>query len=86
MIILFSKKFKKQFRKLPKRTQLRVGERIKLFTTDSQNPLLNNHKLQGKQSNYSSINISGDIRALYENLDKKKVLFVTIGTHSELYQ
>jgi mRNA-degrading endonuclease YafQ of YafQ-DinJ toxin-antitoxin module len=48
-------------------------------------PLLNNHKLQGDIDGYFSINISGDIQAIYEQVDKDLVLFVKIGTHSQLY-
>ena len=66
--------------------QFRVGERINIFRKDPQNALLNNHKLQGRQSDYLSINISGDIRALYEYMGKKKVLFVAVGGHSQLYK
>lgn len=41
--------------------------------------------LSGNYSGFHSINITGDIRALYEEIDGSYVIFEFIGTHSELY-
>ncbi len=85
MIVTFSHRFKKEFQKLPENTRRRFGARIKLFVENKNHPQLNNHKLQGRYKGYSSINISGDVRVVYEFTSKEEVLFLKIGTHSQLY-
>lgn len=85
MIISFSKQFKKDFKKLPKKAKFQFQNRLEIFQEDKNNPQLNNHKLQGSYNEFYSINISGNIRAIYEQVAKNKVLFIKIGTHSQLY-
>jgi len=85
MRISFSKEFKKGFKKLSKKSKVQFRGRIEIFQKDRNNPQLNNHKLHGEYDDFYSINISGDIRAIYEVLDKDKVLFIKIGTHNQLY-
>lgn len=82
--IHFHNKFWKIYEKLPKTMQQKVKERIKLFSTDSFHPTLNNHTLSGKFQNHRSINITGDYRAIYVEHNNMYV-FKLIGTHSELY-
>ncbi len=85
MEIVFRKEFKKQYQKLPKKIQQKFAERLQLFTTDQNHPLLHLHTLTGTDAPIESINITGDYRALlYRN--KSIVTFLKIGTHSELYR
>lgn len=86
MKILFSKKFRKEFKEFPTKIQKRITERIVLFSENDNNPLLNSHALHGEYAKYYSINISGDIRVLYEFIDKNTVLFVKVGTNNKLYE
>ena len=78
--------FERQYKKLSNELQERVGERLALLIADERNPLLNNHKLHGEYSNCRSINITGDIRIVYEKLGSKKYYLRALGTHSELYE
>jgi addiction module RelE/StbE family toxin len=81
----FSKYFKKRFKKLSVSVRTTFQERLDLFLSEPFHPLLHNHPLYGKYSQYRSINITGDIRAVfkqYEDLAR----FEGIGTHSELYK
>lgn len=84
MIIKFEKKFKKKYKTLGDKKQRQFLDRLKLFKNDEYNPLLNNHKLSSPYKGCRSINISGDLRAIYYK-ESTVVYFVTIGTHSELY-
>ncbi len=84
MILDFSKKFRKRLVKHPEAVQKRFEQRIELFFTDPFHPILRNHSLQGTFDGYRSINITGDIRAVFKQ-GEHKILFVDIGTHSELY-
>ena len=85
MIIFFSKKFKKSFKKLSVTLQDSFEERLFLLKKDKFHPLLCNHKLQGEYFGCRSINVSGDIRAIFKEHDNSDIVFIDIGTHSRLY-
>jgi addiction module RelE/StbE family toxin len=85
MKILYLKSFKKQYKKLPKKQQLQFDSRLVLFVISPTSPELRNHPLKGSYYGYWSINISGDLRALYKIQGDSIVIFALIGTHSELY-
>ena len=50
------------------------------------NPKLNHHKLTGELAGFHSINVGGDLRALYREYEDNTVVFEKIGTHSQLYK
>ena len=79
------KNFKKQFSKLPPKVQRQFFERVELFLKDKFNPILNNHSVESAYPGWRSINITGDYRALYESRAENFLVFMKIGTHSELY-
>lgn len=85
MQIIFHKNFKNRYKKLSRKAQIKFKERLKLFTLDPYNPLLNNHSLHGKWQDFRSINITGDVRAIYKPIDSQTVEFVLIDSHSNLY-
>ncbi len=60
-------------------------ERLEIFIEDPFDPRLRNHPLKGKLKGYRSINITGDWRALFKEVEDG-VYFVIIGTHSQLYK
>jgi mRNA-degrading endonuclease YafQ of YafQ-DinJ toxin-antitoxin module len=72
-------------RKQPKVIQEKFYERLGLFIKDPHNQLLGNHALNGEWDGCRSINTTGDIRAVFEEIDDKHVESVDIGSHSELY-
>ncbi|MBP6904585.1 MAG: type II toxin-antitoxin system mRNA interferase toxin, RelE/StbE family [Candidatus Pacebacteria bacterium] len=77
--------FKKQYRTLSQKIQKQVVERLMLFAENKFHPQLNNHSLHHPFEGCRSINISGDIRAIYRQYGDT-ILFIRIGTHSELYK
>lgn len=85
MVVIFDKSFYKDYEKLSKKRQEQFWDRLELFKEDQNNPQLNNHKLHGRYDGFYSINISGNMRVIYEQIAKDKVLFIKIGTHSQLY-
>ncbi len=85
MIVKYTSTFKKQYKKLPKKFQRQFAERLLLFEEDQTNPKLRVHPLKGKYAGYWSINVSGDLRALYRKKGEEIVIFALIGTHSQLY-
>jgi addiction module RelE/StbE family toxin len=85
MKVRYSHSFHKQFRKLSVSIQDKFAERIVLFVADSTHPCLRVHPLKGNHAGYWSMNITGDVRAVYKREGKEMILLVLIGTHSQLY-
>ncbi len=85
MKICFHKNFERQYRKLTKREQKKVQERLELFLENPFDPQLNNHPLRGKYTDYRSINTTGDLRAVYKFISEEECVFVAAGSHSKLY-
>jgi addiction module RelE/StbE family toxin len=76
--------FVKKFKKLPPKIQEKFNERLSVFLTNSTDESLNNHSVEKAFPNCRSINITGDYRAIY-TMEDETAIFITIGTHSELY-
>lgn len=86
MQYFLSKGFRKQFAKLPKRTKEKALEQLQIFVADPKEYRLRNHPLTGEWRGYRSIDIVGDIRAVYKEIDADIVRFDAVGSHSELYE
>ena len=84
MIIRSNKEFDKLHKLLSPKMQAQFDYRVRLLVADSRNPRLRLHPLKGKLSGYYSINVSGDLRAIFKK-DKDTITFVLIGAHSQLY-
>lgn len=80
-----SRTFQRQYNKLPDKIRKQFVARLNLFFTDQSDPRLALHPLKGKYKGYWSINITGDVRALFSWEGDTMVMFAFIGTHSELY-
>jgi addiction module RelE/StbE family toxin len=85
MTIRYLPKFKNQYIKLPKKIQDQFDEKIQLFVVDPTLPMLKVHPLKGNFAGYWSMNVNGDVRALYIMDGDSIVIFGLIGTHSQLY-
>lgn len=86
MQIEYSKKFIKEFKKCPAGVKTNFKSRLEVFINDQFSSILNNHQLIGELKNYRSININGDWRAIFEEINNGEIIyFVAIGTHSQLY-
>jgi len=85
MKIFLHKNFVKKYAKLRRSEKTRFKERRNLFLEDPYDPLLNNHALTGKYAGSRSINVTGNLRVVYDIIDGDSVLFIDIGTHSDLY-
>jgi addiction module RelE/StbE family toxin len=80
----YHKDFKKNYAKLPPKTRDKFKERLRLFNENPHAPELNNHGLHGKYAGCRSINVTGDLRAIYE-IREERIHFLDINTHSNLY-
>ena len=87
MQIRFARHFVKELRAAPPHIQQAWGTRLALFINNKFYSLLNNHNLTGKLSEYRSINITGDWRAIFCELANGEIIsFERLGTHSRLYK
>jgi addiction module RelE/StbE family toxin len=84
MTIRYSKKFRKQYKRLSPKLQQKTKDRIRLWAQDPNDQSLRFHQLGGKMNRFYSIDITGDMRALYEVIDNQVYLYQMIGTHSQL--
>ena len=85
MNIQTTKSFDKQYAKLNVKIKNQFKIRLKLFVNDPFNERLRNHPLKGRYLGYRSIDVSGDVRAVYTVRGETIIIFGFIGTHSQLY-
>lgn len=83
--IIRSSEFDRHFKKLPIKIREKASERLRIFVRDRFDPVLNNHKLSGRNKHCRSINVTGDYRIVYREVESDLYLLVDIGTHSELW-
>lgn len=82
----YSKKFLKDLGKAPKKVKIAFRNRLELLLADKYYPLLNNHPLKGDYAQYRSINITGDWRVIFRELEEGEIIFFDrLGTHGKLY-
>lgn len=82
MKIYFHKNFEKRVQKLKRGERKKLKKRTRIFLDDEFDPLLNNQPLKGKYKGYRSINVTGDLRAIYKRISSHKAIFVEIGSHT----
>jgi addiction module RelE/StbE family toxin len=85
MIIKTTKGFDKQYAKLNLKVKAGFKIRVTLFKANPFDVTLRNHALKGKYLGCRSIDITGDVRALYTIQGDTVIIFGFIGTHSQLY-
>ena len=85
MVIETTKAFDKQYAKLNIKVKVSFKRRLELFKANPFDISLRNHSLKGRYLGYRSIDITGNIRALYTTQGDTIIIFGFIGTHSQLY-
>jgi len=86
--IAFSSSFKRAFKKrIQSNTSLEAHfwERTAIFQKDPFDPRLRTHKLSGQLKDLWSFSIEYDVRVIFSFVDDRRVSFVDIGTHKEVY-
>jgi addiction module RelE/StbE family toxin len=86
MNVDFTKPFNKQFEKLPQKRQEQAKAAITLFLEDVAATTLRNHALKGEWLDHNSISAGGDLRLHLKMINENTVLFVAVGSHSQLYK
>jgi addiction module RelE/StbE family toxin len=84
MKIIYSLKFIKSYKKLPKHIKRQAEEREEVFRKDIFDPRLKTHKLHGKFKDFYSFSITHDYRIIFEILKNKEIVihFLLVDNHS----
>lgn len=87
MKVFFHKYFRKRYAKSSNKIKDKFDTQLEIFYENLYDERLNNHELHGKYAHHRSIDVTGDIRAVYRKIDTttNDVIFVDIGSHGELY-
>jgi addiction module RelE/StbE family toxin len=85
MVIQYLSSFKKQYQKLAPKLQQQFHLRLLQLLNNPTDPRLRIHPLKGTYAGYWSMNVTGDVRAIYLLRGDDVIIFALIGTHSELY-
>lgn len=82
MIVYYSSKFAKEYKRLPKKVKLSAEEKENIFRKDPFDPRLKAHKLIGKLQQYWSFSIDYQYRIVFEFAGKDIIWFHSVGTHA----
>lgn len=84
MKILYTSKFIRQYKKLPKKIKKKAKEKEKIFKEDVSDSRLETHKLKGRFKGYWSFSIDSKNRIIFRFAKESKdtVYFCFVGDHS----
>ena len=86
MKLLFHRSFERAYAALRPAEKEKCDGRLVSFSADPFDPVLNNHPLRGTYMGYRSMNIAGDLRAIYRQIDTETYFFIALGPHKKLYR
>lgn len=81
MIVSLAPQFMRRFKKLDPQLKTEAREKISLFATDPQNPLLHAHALTGRLKGLYSFSVNYKTRVIYQPLNDTEVVLLAIGSH-----
>lgn len=87
MEIKYHKRFLKNYRKRIAsniKLTIQVEKRLEKFKENSNNPILKDHKLTGRMSEYRAFSIGGDLRIVYK-IVRNEIWLYDIGSHNQVY-
>ena len=85
MQIYYSSKFKREYKRLPKKIKILAEEKEFIFRNNPFGSGLNTHKLSGRLKKYWAFSIDKKYRIIFEFVEKNIVWFHSVGDHS-IYQ
>lgn len=81
MIILYSPKFGREYKKLPEEIKRVAETKEVVFREDPFDPRLKTHKLTGALAGFWSFSVNHSYRIIFDFSDENTVQFYRIGTH-----
>lgn len=88
MIIKKHKIFQKSYKKLTSKLQQKVDRVVAVFWSNPLHHDLRNHALHDEYAGCRSIDVTGDWRIVFRQIDEKTyeiVELIDVGTHAQLY-
>jgi len=86
MKIIYSSKFAREYRKLPKEVKTLAEKQEDIFRKDPFDPKLKTHKLKGRLKGFLSFSIGYKYRIIFEfGTNKSTVYFHSVGDH-DIYE
>ncbi len=85
MDIVYSSKFAREYRKLPKNVKIKAEEHETIFRQNPHDPKLNTHKLHGRLIEFWSFSIGNKYRIIFEFGNDNIIYFHSVGNHN-IYQ
>jgi addiction module RelE/StbE family toxin len=85
MIILYSPKFAREYKKLSDEVKSVAETKEEIFRKDPFDPRLKTHKLTGEFEGFLSFSINYSYRIIFDFADKNIARFYRIGTH-DIYE
>ncbi len=85
MIIFYSPKFEREYRKLSANVHTKAKKILEILLIDPFSPTLKTHKLHGHLKNYWSCSIDYSYRILFQFLPNDALMLRSIGTH-DIYE
>lgn len=83
MKIIYTSKFKKEYKKLANSIKDMAEEKEKIFRQNPFDERLDTHRLHGKLKEFWSFSINYNYRIIFEvSKDKKEFFFHSVGSHS----
>ncbi len=86
MEIFTTKIFEKRYTQLPDQIKLKVEKQEKIFKENIFHPSLHTEKLVPKSREVWSLRIDSKYRLAFRFLDDNKVVFLTVGSHDQVYK
>jgi len=81
--VTFEKHFKTRISPYPKLVS-KFKDRLNTRINNPTDPVLKDHRLAGKRSEYRSFSVTGDVRVIYQVKGETLWLY-DIGTHNQVY-
>lgn len=85
MEIIYSPKFRREYKKLPKNVKLTAEKKEAVFRKNPFHASLDTHKLHGRLREFWSFSIGLKYRIVFEFGEKDVVYFHSVGDH-DIYQ
>lgn len=82
---IFTPRFKRSYRKLPRHIQNDFDVKITLFMDNPKDPSLKTHKLMGKLRECLAFRLKDGFRVLFEFVNSKSINLLYIGLH-DIYE
>ncbi|MFH0857777.1 MAG: type II toxin-antitoxin system mRNA interferase toxin, RelE/StbE family [Candidatus Magasanikbacteria bacterium] len=79
--IKYSRKFQKEFRKLPNKIIQIAIKKEQIFIENPLHPSLRLHELHEKLMEVWSLSLTGSYRIIFKRMENGDILFISVGTH-----